>query len=145
MITDTETLKMKNSIIDEISKIYEKLLIGGKIDEVRGRKILDYIKQKIQPQYDAKEFTKTISDFSKEFPEFISVSEKVEKKRSELIEKIGMDCLETIMDEETDTWAKLTSTLEQISEVNLHEWFASIPGVAQQKFLSKFLTLSDNG
>lgn len=145
MLTDVETLKMKYQIIEEISKIYEKLIVGQKIDEERAQKILNYVKEKISPESHPKEFSDTIFAFFKEFPEFVSIEEKVKNMREELLEKIGQETLEALMDEETDTWAELTTTLEQMTELSLNQWFTKLPPQSKQQFLSKFLTLSEDG
>lgn len=144
MITDLEALKLKKIILQDIYKIYEELFLAKKISEEDAKKILEFVKTKIAPESHAEEFSLAITDFAKEFPAFKSLAEKVGNAHEETVETIGRECLEEIMDEDTDTWSKLTITLEKIKEENLHDWFATLPDKAKQTFLKKFLTLSED-
>lgn len=144
MITDQETLNMKHKIIEDITKIYENLLASQKIDETRADLILKFVKNKIAPEYHAKEFSDAVFAFCKEFPEFVQIEQNLRNMRAELLEKIGRECLENLMDEETDTWAELTNTLEKMNEQSLNSWFAKLPDQSKQLFLNKFLKLSEN-
>lgn len=144
MITDREALKLKQIILQDIYKIYEELFLAKKISDEDAKKILEFVKTKIAPESHAEEFSRAITDFAKEFPAFKSLAEKVLNAREETVETIGRECLEEIMDEDTDTWSKLTITLEKLKEENLHDWFATLPDKAKQTFLKKFLTLSED-
>ncbi len=143
MLTDQETLSQKKEILQEISKIYEGLIKTQKISEIEAQKILDAVKTKLAPESHSQEFSANAIAFCKEFPIFQTVLEKIENKRHEAFEKLGQECLEKIMDEDTDTWSKLLANLETIKEENLHEWFSTLPEASKAMFLSKFLTLSD--
>lgn len=143
MLTNQETFKQKKEILQEISKIYEGLIKTQKLNEEDAKKILEAVKTKLAPESHAETFSINVLAFCKEFPAFQTVGEKVTNGRNELIEKLGQECLEKIMDEDTDTWSKLLATLENIREENLHDWFASLPPTNKSLFLSKFLTLSD--
>ena len=144
MITDQETLKMKQKIIEDITKIYESLLAGGKIDEVKADQILKFVKDKIAPEYHEKEFSATVFAFCKEFPEFASIEQNLKNMRDEILEKVGRECLENLMDEETDTWVELTNALEKMNEQSFNAWFSKLPQKSQHLFLNKFLKLSEN-
>ena len=143
MITNESTLKQKKEILQEISKIYEGLIKSQKISEADAGKILEFVKEKLAAESHADDFSANIMTFCKDFPAFASIAEKVTNKRNELVEKLGQACLEKLMDEDTDTWSKLTTTLEGMKEETLHDWFASLPETSKAMFLSKFLTLSD--
>lgn len=144
MITDQETLAMKPKIIEDITKVYENLLTSQKIDEARANQILKFVKEKIAPEYHAKEFSEAVFSFCKEFPEFGHIEQNLRNMRAEILERIGQECLENLMDEKTDTWAELTNTLEKMSEQSLNVWFSKLPQKSQQLFLNKFLKLSEN-
>ncbi len=144
MLTDQEALKLKKILLQDIYKIYEELFIAKKISDEEAKKILDFVKTKIAPESHAEEFSRAVTDFAKEFPAFASVAKKITNTKEETIENIGRECLEEIMDEDTDTWSKLAMTLEKIKEENLHDWFATLPDKAKQTFLKKFLTLSED-
>lgn len=144
MLTDQEALKLKKIILQEIYKIYEDLVLAKKISDEDAKKILDFVKTKIARESHAKEFSRTVLDFAKTFPAFTAIAKTVTNAREETVEKIGRECLEEIMDEDTDTWSKLTLSLEKIKEENLHDWFATLPDKAKQTFLKKFLTLSED-
>lgn len=142
MLTDESTLGQKKEILQEISKIYEGLIKSKKLTGEDAGKILEAVK-KLAAESHADDFSANIMTFCKEFPAFAIIAEKVTNKRNELVEKLGQTCLEKLMDEDTDTWSKLTTTLEGMKEETLHDWFASLPETSKAMFLSKFLTLSD--
>ena len=142
MLTNEETLSQKKEILQGISKIYEDLIKSQKLTEEDAGKILEAVK-KLAAESHADTFSTNIMTFCKDFPAFATIAEKVASKRHELVEKLGQECLEKLMDEDTDTWSKLTTTLEGMKEETLHDWFASLPETSKAMFLSKFLTLSD--
>lgn len=144
MLTDQEVIKFKKIILQDIYKIYEGLLLSKKISDEDAKKILAFVKTKIAPESHAEEFGANVLEFAKTFPPFGSVAETVTNTREETVEKIGQECLEAVMDEDTDTWSKLTAALEKVKLENLHDWFATLPDTAKQSFLKKFLTLSEN-
>lgn len=135
---------MKQKIIEDITKIYESLLAAEKIDEARADQILKFVKDKIAPEYHAKEFSNAVFSFCKEFPEFAALEANLKNMRAEILEKIGQECLENLMNEETDTWVELSSALEKMNEQSLNAWFAKLPDQSKQLFLNKFLKLSEN-
>ncbi len=143
MLTDESILSQKKEILQEISKIYEGLIKSQKITDEEAGKILEFVKEKLAAESHADNFSANVISFCKDFPAFASVGEKVTNKRNELVEKLGQECLEKLMDEDTDTWSKLTTTLEGMKEETLHDWYASLPETSKAMFLSKFLTLSD--
>lgn len=143
MLTDTETLKLRKNILQDIYKIYETLIVEKKISEKEAQQILDFVKTRIAPESRAKEFSGAVFEFAKTFPYFKKLAERLQNDRNEILEKLGRECIEKLMDEDTDTWGKLTATLEQMVEGNLHDWFSSLPEQSRALFLNKFLTLSN--
>ncbi len=133
MLTDQETLGMKSAIIEEIATIYEKLLTEQKIDEARAREILDFVKEKIQAETDANAFSKLIFEFCAKFQEFASIAQKVKNMRNELLEKVGQECLENLMERKMETWSELTSALEKMTEVDVNTWFSKLPPETQAR------------
>lgn len=144
MLTDVETLKVKKIILQDIYKIYEALILNNKISEEDAQKILDFVKNRLVPESHAKEFSDAVFEFAKTFPLFAKVGEKIQNQRNELLEKLGRECIEKLMDEDTDSWGKFSATLEQMVEGNLHDWFASLPSNTRAAFMEKFLTLSED-
>lgn len=145
MVTDEETYQMKKLILEEITKRYEKLLREDQISDDDADAVLKFVKNKIAPEWEAKEFTNRVFEFCERFPEFHSVEIKVRNMRNELLQKIARECMENLMEDKVEMWSKLIEEIEDIDEEHLPQWLAKLPPGNRATFMETALNLEPHG
>jgi len=137
MITDEETLKMKRKILTDIANLYEKLLKANKLTEQEADEILAYVKEKLAPLDKANRFSSAVFDFCKRFPAFKSIEKKVKFARTELLHKVGQECIENLMEDKVEDWEKLIEALQNVDENTLGRWTKELPPDCKIPFFEK--------
>ena len=145
MITDEETLKMKKVILEEIAKRFEHLLKNKEMNEEDADFALKFVENKIVPAYDERTFSRTIRKFCKKYPQFSSIWTKVNNMRNELINNIGQECLENLIEDKVEEWSDLVEKLDNIDEDGLKDWVNELPSKNRAIFMDKYLNLATSG
>jgi|GEM_PF-4606867 len=138
MITEAETFKLKNKVLEEIAVLFEAKLRAGEIkDEDEANAIVDFVNEKIDTAIHPRKFTKAVEKFSKKFPIFAQIDKKLRLMRRELLQEIGQECIDNLMDQNPEQWESLSEDLEMRDENTLGEWMNKLPEENHQLFTEK--------
>lgn len=139
MITDAEVYKLKSKVLQDIVKRYEELLQKNALDETRADEILERVKKHLAASTNERRFTAEIHLLCQDFPEFKPIEKKLELKRAELIQKIGQECLEKLMENQWEKWEELTNILEGSKEDSIKTWLQKLPINLREEFMNKYM------
>jgi len=138
MITEKETFKLKNKILAEIATMFEAHLKSGKIaNPDDANEIVNFVNKEIDTAIHPRKFTRAVQRFCEKFPAFAMIEKKLQSMRLELIQQIGQECIENLMEDAPDQWEALSEELIQGTEDTLGSWLAKLPEANYTQFTVK--------
>lgn len=138
MITEKETFKLKNKILEEIALTFEAHVKSGRItDEEEANSIVNFVNQEIDSAIHPRKFMLAVQRFCEKFPAFAKIEKKLQSMRLELIQQIGQECIENLMEEAPEQWEALSEELIEGTEDTLGSWLSKLPEANYTQFTVK--------
>jgi len=129
----------KNKIIRSLALEFDALLKKNAISKEQAASIKTDLETKIIQAVNAIRFCENLNEFFKNHQEFANTEKEIENMINELLQKIGEECTESVVDDDPEAWEVLSQKTTDINEKNLDEFASDLPETAYPNFIQKLI------
>jgi len=129
----------RNKIIRKLVMEFDSLMKKGGITKEQAGKIQNDIQKNIIEMLNPIQFNENLKIFFTTHPEFKKTEEELKNMFDEMLQKIGEECSEAIIDQDPEAWEKLTQQFSNLTEENIEEFGEIIPETAYPTFVQKLI------
>src|SRR3989339_119431 len=129
----------KNKIIRSLALKFDALLKKNAISKEQAASIKTDLETKIIQAVSAIRFCENLNEFFKNHQEFAKTGKEIENMINELLQKIGEECTESVVDDDPEAWEVLSQKTTDINEKNLDEFANDLPETAYPNFIQKLI------
>ncbi|EKD48321.1 MAG: hypothetical protein ACD_65C00015G0007 [uncultured bacterium] len=129
----------KNKIIRSLALEFDALLKKNAISKEQAASIKTDLETKIIQAVSAIRFCENLNEFFKNHQEFAKTGKEIENMINELLQKIGEECTESVVDDDPEAWEVLSQKTTDINEKNLDEFANDLPETAYPNFIQKLI------
>lgn len=129
----------RSKIIRKLTLEFDAILKKDGITKEQAAKIQEDIQKNIIEVTSATQFNENLKTFFTNHPEFKKTETELKNMFDEMLQKIGEECCEAVIDQDPEAWEKLSQTVLNMDENNFEKFGENLPQAAYPAFVQKLI------